>query len=308
MWLVALAASLWGLDGLLRQPVAAVLHPATVVVWEHAFIVLVLCAMVPRALRVWWGLGLRDRAAVVCIGAGASAVATALFTRAFQLSGSTGDYVTPLVLQKLQPLFAMLMAVVLLHERLRPRLAWYVVPALAGAWMLTFADPFEVHVATLTAGVLAVAAAVLWASGTVLGRMVSPAVGPRDLTALRFTFGLPAALVVAFLWDAPLLPGWSNVPSLVLLALVPGLAGLSLYYIGLRRTAATRATLAELAFPLTAAVVGVGFLGARLTWTQWVGLMIVLTSVTLLALRERRPDPLVEVADPAPVLAGQGAG
>jgi hypothetical protein len=56
----------------------------------------------PAALRVLGGASGRERWALVGIGAGASAGATALFTRAFAL----GDAVTPLVLQKLRPMIA----------------------------------------------------------------------------------------------------------------------------------------------------------------------------------------------------------
>jgi drug/metabolite transporter (DMT)-like permease len=224
-------------------------------------------------------------------------VATALFTEAFKVSSATGDFVTPLVLQKLQPLFAIALAVWLLGERLRPGYWMFAVPALVGAWLLTFADPFQVRVAALQAALLAIGAAALWGAGTVLGRMVSDSIGPRELTALRFGWGLPAALVVATLVRAPLTPGWGNIPALILLALVPGLFALGLYYVGLRATAAARATLAELAFPATAAFVGVAFLGADLSWSQWVGFAVVVASITLLGLRERRPAPTVEAPE-----------
>lgn len=300
-WLVALAASMWGLDGLLRQPLAERMNPATVVLWEHLIVVLVLVPFLPSALRAFGRCSWRDRTAVAVIGIGASAVGTALFTEAFKVSSATGDFVTPLVLQKLQPLFAIALAVWLLSERLRPGFWMYAVPALIGAWLLTFADPFDVRVAALQAALLAIGAAVLWAAGTVLGRMVSGAIGPRDLTALRFTWGLPAALVVASLVRAPLTPGWGNLPALLLLALIPGLFALGLYYVGLRVTAASRATLAELAFPATAAFVGVVFLGADLSWSQWVGFGVVVVSITLLGLRERKPAPTVEAPAQVPV-------
>jgi len=83
---------------------------------------------------------------------------------------------------------------------------------------------------------------------------------------------------------------------LALLALFPGLLGLTLYYIGLRSTPAARATLAEMAFPVTAALIGVGVLGARLSPTQWLGLAVVVVSVTALGLRERSSEPVVRVA------------
>ena len=300
-WLVAVAAAMWGLDGLLRQPLAERINPATVVLWEHLIVVVVLVPFVPAALRAFARCSWRDRVAVALIGIGASAVATALFTQSFKVAGATGDFVTPLVLQKLQPLFAIALAVWLLGERLRPGYWMYAVPALVGAWLLTFADPFEVRVAALEAALLAIGAAVLWGAGTVLGRLVSDSIGPRELTALRFTWGLPAALVVATLVRAPLAPGWGNLPGLVMLALIPGLFALGLYYVGLRVTAASRATLAELAFPATAAFVGVVFLGAGLTWSQWAGFAVVVVSITLLGLRERRPAPTVVSSGRVPV-------
>lgn len=300
-WLVAVAASLWGLDGLLRQPLAERINPATVVLWEHLIVVVVLTPVLAGALRAFVRCAWRDRLAIMAIGVGASAVGAALFTQAFKVSAVTGDFVTPLVLQKLQPLFAIALAVWLLKERLRPRFALYAVPALVGAWLLTFSNPFQVRVAAAEAALLALGAAVLWASGTVLGRMVSSVVGARDLTVLRFAWGLPAALVVALVVRAPLAPGWGNVPALVLLALIPGLIALGLYYIGLRTTAASRATLAEMAFPATAAFVGVVLLDAHLSWSQWVGFAIVVAAITLLGLRERAPAPVVEIPQLAPV-------
>ena len=298
-WLVACAAALWGTDGLLRKPLADALPAASVVFWEHAIIVLVLVPFLPAALRAFVKVPLRNQAAIVAIGVGASAVATVLFTAAFRIGGP----VTPLVLQKLQPVFAVLAAYLLLGERLRPRYFAFAVPALAGAWLLAFRDPMTVQVAAAKAALLALGAAALWAGGTVLGRMVASTMSPRDVTVLRFAFGLPAAFAMLLLTRAPVAVGWDNAVGLVLLAAIPGLLALSLYYVGLQATPASRATLAELAFPVTAALIGVGLLGARLSWTQWLGFAIVVVSVTALGWHERvrRDDPVVVVPQPSPV-------
>lgn len=292
-WVVAIAAAMWGLDGLLRKPLALNLQPATVVLGEHAIAVLVLLPVVPAAVRAYQRCGWRDRVAVALIGIGASAVGTALFTEAFRYSAADGDFITPLVLQKLQPIFAVLLAVLLLRERLRPIFAAFVLPALAGTWLLAFAHPLHVSVHAAQAALFAIGAAALWGAGTVLGRLVGDAVAPRELTTLRYCWGLPAAAVVVWRTGAPVAPGWSNVPGLILLALIPGLLALSLYYRGLRNTAAARATFAELAFPATAAVIGVLFLGAHLTGSQWLGYALVVGAITALAWHERGRRPAV---------------
>jgi drug/metabolite transporter, DME family len=290
-WLVAIAAALWGTDGLLRLPLVGQLPAATIVFWEHLLSVIVLIPLLPAAFRAFRAASGRERLALVIIGVGASAVATALFTQAF----TYGDPVTPLVLQKLQPVVAIVAAAALLGERMRPGYWFFAVPALIGAWLVAFPDPFSVAPTALVAALLAVAAAVLWAIGTVLGRMVSVRLRSQDVTVLRFAIGLPAAAVVLLVQGAPIAVAPAQLGPLALLALVPGLLGLSLYYLGLRATAASRATLAELAFPLTAALVGVGFLGAHLSATQWVGLAVVVIAVTALGLRERSPEPVVVV-------------
>src|SRR5262245_13210994 len=105
-WLVAVAAALWGTDGLLRLPLANQLPAATVVFWEHLLIVVVLVPFLPSAVRAFRSATARERLALLVIGVGASAVATALFTQAF----TYGDPVTPLVLQKLQPVIAVIAA------------------------------------------------------------------------------------------------------------------------------------------------------------------------------------------------------
>lgn len=295
-WLIALAAAMWGTDGLLRQPLAGELPAATIVFWEHLLAVVVLLPLLPSAVRAFRAATPRERGALVLIGAGASAVATALFTQAFRY----GDPVTPLVLQKLQPVIAVVAAALLLGERIRRGYWMFALPALAGAWLMAFPSPFAAAPQAAVAVLLALAAAALWAVGTVLGRLVSVRLSSRDVTVLRFAIGLPASAVVLAVQGAPVAVTTAQLGPLVLLALVPGLLGLALYYVGLRSTAAARATLAELAFPVTATLIGVGLLGSPLTQTQWVGLALVVVSVTALGLRERTPRPVVR-ADAAAV-------
>ena len=283
-WLIAVAASLWGLSSLLREPLSQQLPALAVVLAEHVVLVLLVSPWVLPAARALARSSVRTKLGVLVIGAGSSALATTLFTAAFAI----GDPITPQVLQKLQPVFAIALAAVLLGERLSPRFPLFAVPAILGAWLLAFPDPLGVGVQSLTAAALAVGAAALWAAGTVLGRMVSAELSFVHVTTLRFTVGLVALVVFAAITSTPVGVPLELVPRLVLLALVPGLLALVLYYIALRRTPASRATLAELAFPLSAAVVGVTLLDGRLDTSQWLGFAVVLTSVVSLALHEHR--------------------
>jgi drug/metabolite transporter (DMT)-like permease len=299
-WMVALAASFWGLSALWRDPLARELPSLAIVFWEHLLLVVLTLPWLAPAVRRVVAASWRTQASVLVIGAGSSALATVLFTAAFRL----GDPITPQVLQKLQPLVAIALAALLLGERLRPRYAAFLLPALGGVWLLAFADPLTVTVAGAQAALLALGAATLWAAGTVLGRGASAELRFGDLVALRFSVGLVTLAVLATATSTPLAVPLSAVPSIVALALLPGLAAMVLYYLALGRTPASRATLAELAFPLTAALVGVAAFDARPTGSQWLGMMVVLASVVGLALHEQRSRrPAVVTTERSPALS-----
>ncbi|HBX76821.1 MAG TPA: EamA family transporter, partial [Acidimicrobiaceae bacterium] len=150
-WLVALAASLWGLSALWRSPLAKDYPSLTIVFWEHLILVVLVSPWLMSAVQRVLLVSVRTKLAVLVIGAGSSALATTLFTAAFRF----GDPITPQVLQKLQPVIAVVLAAVILGERLRVKFLLFVVPAVIGAWMLAFADPLSVTVASAQAALLA---------------------------------------------------------------------------------------------------------------------------------------------------------
>lgn len=301
-WLIALAAAMWGFSGLLRTPLAREYPSSSIVLGEHLILVILVSPVLVGAVRAWWRASRRTRIATVIIGAGSSALATTLFTLAFRF----GDPITPQVLQKLQPLLALGFAALLLGERLRSRFWFFAVPAVVGAWLLAFPNPFGIAVSALVPALLGIAAAALWGLGTVLGRLVSSELSFHHITALRFFFGFLTLLVITPATGSPLLLPTATWPRLLLLALIPGLLALVLYYYGLKQTPASRATLAELAFPVTAAAVGVFIQGATLQPTQWVGFAIVLATIIVLAWHERTMEhPAVRVSNAAEIALGR---
>jgi drug/metabolite transporter (DMT)-like permease len=293
--LVALAAALWGTDALFRRGLALELPATTVVFYEH----LILATLTLPVLRriPWDRLTSRDRWCLLLIGGGASALATVMFTAAFRF----GDPNTPLLLQKLQPLVAIVGARVLLGEVLRPRFAWYVGAGVAGGWLITFPDPLSVQAEHLAAGALAAGAAALWAMGTVLGRRMTTRLSPHELTAARFGIGLPVALVLLVAIDGPAqltAVRVSDLPPLVLLALIPGLLALRLYYRGLRDTPASAATLAELTFPAAALAVNYVAFGATITLSQTVGVLVLSGTLVTMSWAGRRQADVVGIRTP----------
>jgi DME family drug/metabolite transporter len=283
---VAVAAGLWGTDALLRRPLAQSTQAATIVFGEHLVLV-VLLPVIVTALPALWRAGPRYVAAGVVVGAGSSAVATILFTEAFV----HGDPVTPVVLQKVQPLVAVLLAAAILGERPRPRFGLFLAAGLAGTWLMAFPSPFDVSLHGTEPALLALGAAGLWALGTVLGRFLTLRLAFQQVTAVRFAFGLPASLVAVLLLGAPATASWHDMLFIALLALVTGLVALLLYYYGLQRTPASVAAIAELTFPVVAIAVGYFAFDATLTASQLAG--VALTSFVVMLLPVRAPT-LVE--------------
>lgn len=285
--LVALGASLWGTDALFRWALAFQMPSTKVVFWEHVILVAVTVPWLRKVFRRRPRFNAKDVAALVFVGAGASAVATILFTQAF----TYGDPNTPLLLQKLQPVIAVLGAYLLLGERLLPRYASYFMLAVGGAWLISFPDPLNVTVTQVAPALLAVGAAALWAMGTVLGRHLTRIVSPNELTAMRFAIGLPTAfLILAARGEAgtAMQITFSDLWALALLALVPGLAALMVYYRGLAKTPASGATLAELAFPLTAVFVNWAAFDRVPGPTQWAGIIVLSATIVVMSLAAAR--------------------
>jgi len=280
--LVALGAALWGTDGLFRRTLAFEMPATKVVFWEHLILVAITLPFLIRFLRNRPVLTTKDIAALVFVGAGASAVATILFTQAF----TYGDPTTPLLMQKTQPLFAVLGAYLLLGERLLPRYGWYFLFAVSGAYLISFPDPTSVGVSRLAPALLALGSAGLWGMGTVMGRHLTGKIPTNEVTALRFAIGLPTAFVILLLRNETATAfdiTSGEFGSLILLSLIPGLAALMIYYKGLSTTPASSATLAELAFPLTAILIGWAVFDTVPTATQWLGIALLSGTIVVMS-------------------------
>jgi drug/metabolite transporter, DME family len=299
--LVAAAAAMWGTDALFRKPLAESTSAATIVFGEHVILVVVTLPLLLPAFRSLFAAGTRAVLAGVAVGAGASAVATILFTQAFV----EGDPITPVVLQKVQPLVAIVAARLILGEEPRRRFAWFLLPALAGVWLIAFPRPFDVQAHGLEPMALALGAAVLWGLGTVLGRYLSRDLPFEHVLTVRFGFGLLASAIALPTVGAPAFSSWHDTLWIAYLALVTGLAALALYYYALQRTPAILASIAELAYPATAVIVGYVAFDATLRWSQWIGVVLIVGVVSLLPAPRR--TSLVREHPPEPQLAPASA-
>lgn len=279
-WLVVLGAALWGVDPLFRILLLETMTSTQIVLVEHIIVSLI-------ALPVLWkfradlkSLRARHWIAVIFISWGGSALATVLFTLAL----THNDPNTVLLLQKMQPLFAIVMAKLMLKETLPRRFGGLFIIALAGTYLLTFGLTFPtaewgswVHAGSL----LSLGAAALWGGSTVMGRLMLGQTRYETVTSLRFVVALPLLIFMTWNEGAPWsFPSGTGAQAAVILnilgqALLPGLLSLLLYYKGLSSTKASVATLAELSFPMAGVLVNWIAFRTLITWEQLIGFILI---------------------------------
>ena len=299
--LVAVAATMWASDTYFRAQLIGHLKPAQIVVIEDALVSLFLLAFLLRGIPEIRQLGRQGWLAIILIAVGPQAVATILFTQSF----SYGHYAETFVLQQTQPLIAIVLAWLILGERRR---AWFwptAALAIIGVYMVVFAQnltaPFsDLQHGRLEAGLYALGAAALWASGTVLGRFVLGTLSFTTTTALRFTLALPVLIVVVLLQFG--VAGFTHYQSSDVLpflgiALIPGFLALLLYYRALASTPATLATIAEMAFPVAATFIAsapppYGF-NQPLYLPQFIGTALLIAVIFILNWTKERTPPVV---------------
>ena len=294
--LIFIAAMLWASDAPFRLHLSHSLSSNFIVLGEHFFDCLIAVPILAFNWRDIRNLSWREWLAVGFIAIFGSALASIFFTEAFH-------FVNPsiaIVLQKIQPLIAIVLAWVLLGEKLHPRFWLWTALALFGAYLVSFPGLIpqtfvgETFSPNVEGVLLALLAAVIWGASTVLGKFVLRKAAYQTMTGLRFVI---AFIVLGFLnlWQhsfpAPGTLGAPDILFLLIIALASGVLSLYLYYYGLQYTRASIATIAELGFPLAAVFVNAYFIPGNwaagtflgLYLGQWVGTVVLLVAMLMLS-------------------------
>jgi drug/metabolite transporter (DMT)-like permease len=270
---VILGAGLWATDTLFRHPLSKDLSAVTIVYYEHVFamalsLLWVLYSDRKHLLPHW-----RDFLSAAFVGVFGSALATVLFTLSFRYLNPT----VAILIQKIQPLIVISLSALFLGETLSAGFVVFGALALVSAFFVSFPAGIEWRMlrSASTLGVLlAGLAAALWALSTVVGKLILRRTPVSVLSFWRFAFGLLALELLSHRFpqsriEMPFVMHESTVlRSLFFMAFIPGFLGVFLYYKGLSRIEAARATLLELSFPIAALYINSRYLGIHLGDTQ----------------------------------------
>jgi DME family drug/metabolite transporter len=287
------AALLFSVDGLLRRHLYTL--PAPVIVfYEHAFGFLILAPLIVSSLKAFRKLTRNQWLAIIGVSFLSGAIGTILYTAALGRVQFI-PFSVVVLLQQLNPIFAIGASALLLREPLTKRFLALAVVALAAAYVVTFPH-LTVNLSTgngtLMAAIMAVGAAAAWGSSTAFSKYALKDTSTLHITALRF--GITpffALLFVLFSGSAHALGSitLSQFKYLVAITFSTGMVALLIYYFGLKRILASRAALLELAWPVSAVIVGYIWLHQGLTASQGIAALVLSGAIYLIARDTARP-------------------
>ncbi len=290
---ISIAAALWGFDGIVLTPNLHNLNVAFVVFILH---ILAFLSMNTFLFGEYSKLKKFDRSDVITFfliallgGAlGTMSMVHALFLVNFE------KLTIVILLQKLQPIFAIALAVIFLKERMKRYYFFWASIAIIAGYFLTFgssAPNFDTGDNTLTAALFSLLAAFAFGSSTVLSKKI---LGKYSFqTATFFRYGFTSLIMLIIVLSAGSYVQYENITNenwliFLIIAVTTGSGAIFLYYYGLKKVRAVIATICELFFPVTAIILDYLINDQKLSWVQWVGAVILLLAIINLNLANSR--------------------
>jgi drug/metabolite transporter (DMT)-like permease len=295
--LIFIAAVLWGLDGILRRSLYG-LPPATIVFYEHLIGAILIAPFLWRAWKEET-LHKNEWTALTLVSLLSGVLGTLFFTTAL-LKINFISFSVVFLLQKLQPIFTIITAYLVLGEAPgRKYLPWALLALVAG-YFVTFPNGV-VNLSgkeQLAAAMFALLAAIAWGSSTAFSRYVLIGHSNTLVTGMRFLITVPLAF--GFVLGLGQFDSIMTVTSIQLLTLIgialsTGMLALWIYYRGLKTTPARISAIVELAFPMTAILIDYFLYGTALAASQYLAAAVLLFAMYKVA-QLNAPQRLPEAA------------
>jgi drug/metabolite transporter (DMT)-like permease len=293
MIMIGLAAALWGLDGVVLTPRLSNINVVLVVFLLHALPFLVMNTFLFSRYQELKKLDKKAFYSLVFVSIFGGAIGTiaivyALFIVNFQ------ELSVVVLLQKFQPVFAILMAAFVLGEKLNRRFILWASVAIIAGYFLTFGWDFpnlHTDANTLKAALLSLLASFSFGSSTVFSKRL---LEKTDyLTATFFRYGLTSLLllpVVLVLGKFFEIQDITQLNWLIfgIIALTSGSVAIIIYYYGLKHVKASHATLLELFFPITAILLDYFVNDNYLSSIQWISATVMIFAIIKAGLKTKK--------------------
>lgn len=281
IFLVVLASFLWALDTLIRYPlVEKGINPLNIVFFEHIILTLLFGLPIIANIKRIGEFRLGDLFYFLFVGAIGSAFATVCFTESFQ-------YLNPslvILLQKLQPIVAIILAAIFLKEQIQQAFLFWAGVCLLGGYLvsapdiarfydLVVQDFGKVSSDSALRGYALVGISIVgWGATTVFGKKLTmQGYTSKSIMGGRFMIGM-IAMIPFIEWNTGMLfSDPTDYLRLVVMVLISGALAMYLYYQGLNKISAKSCAIAEMFFPFFAVIANWVFLGKQLSEVQLVG-------------------------------------
>ena len=280
------AAILWSLDGYIRQNLFA-LPSFLIISLEHVIGAIIFFPLLIKGWAEIYTLSQRGWISVLWISICGGVLGTFFYTKALSYVEYI-DLSVVVLLQKLQPFFAIALAAVILREKITKRFFILAVTAVVGGYLITFGNnPIaNWNDKTIIAALLALLAAFSWGSSTVLGKHALNQISFMTITALRLTITAAITLFIIISnsqYELITEMSFTNWSYIILIVIRSGSIALFIYYYGLNHLPASHVTIYELFWPLSAVTIDWFIYERVMTAYQFIGAIILLTSIILLS-------------------------
>lgn len=236
---IIVAAILWGFDGIVLRPELYTLPVALVVFIESSIVAVYLSPILFKNLSSLKILETKDWLAFLGVALFGGAIGGMCITKAlFHINFVNLSVV--ILIQKLQPLFALGLAAIILKERLPSKFFYWAAAAIVGAYIMTFG--FKLPVISydnrnLIAAIYAVIAAFSFGFSTVLSKRALRNISYELGTYLRF--GIATIIMLIFVIAFSEFPMISNITNrqwiiFLIIAFTTGGPAIFIYYYGLK--------------------------------------------------------------------------
>lgn len=287
---ISVAAILWGFDGIVLTPRLYNLNIAYVVFMVHCipFVILnFICFNSYKELKTFRKTDFIYFFLIALFGGalGTLAIVKALFLVNFQ------SLTVVVLLQKLQPVFAIILAAIILKERIHKGFVVWASVAIIASYLLAFGlsiPDFNTGYHTTLAALFSLMAAFSFGSATVFGKKILNKVNFISATFFRYGFTSIIMLVIVLIngsLNQLQHTTQQNWLILFIIAFTTGSGALFLFYYGLRKVKAMVATICELFFPVSAILFDYFFNGKVLSPIQWISATILLIAIIKLSIR-----------------------
>lgn len=290
---ICLAAILWGIDGVILTPRLFNLDVSFVVLMIHLIPFVFMAIFLHKEFRHLKKFDSADYSTMLLIALFGGAIGTLSIVKALFLVNFTQLSVVVLI-QKLQPVFAIALAAVLLKERIKERFIIWASIAVIATYFLAFGfalPNFGTGTDTARAAFFALLAAFSFGAATVFGRKFMLKHSFTTATFYRFFFTTSMMLIYTLLMGTLL--SFESITRtnwivFIIIAVTSGSGAIFLYYFGLKRIKASIATIAELCFPATAIILDYFVNDSILSPIQWMAAIVLIFAITRVSLEKSK--------------------